>query len=104
MRIINSYVARVQAAAAVDPVVGRAFLRVANTVDRPDKLLRPSVGLRVLRAGRTRGPGERAPRQDVAPVVPPAAATGGRRRRRRPSSAADCSVPPVGFEPTLGPF
>ena len=52
VRIINAYVARVQAAATVDPAVGLAFLRVANTVDLPEKLLRPSVALRVLRAGR----------------------------------------------------
>jgi 2-polyprenyl-6-methoxyphenol hydroxylase-like FAD-dependent oxidoreductase len=52
VRIINAYVARVQAAAALDPAVGRAFLRVANTVDLPERLLRPSVALRVLRAGR----------------------------------------------------
>ena len=44
-----------QAAAAVDPAVGLAFLRVANTVDLPDKLLRPSVALRVLRAGKAGG-------------------------------------------------
>jgi 2-polyprenyl-6-methoxyphenol hydroxylase-like FAD-dependent oxidoreductase len=81
VRVINSYVARVQAAAAVDPAVGLAFLRVANTVDLPDKLLRPSVALRVLRAGRTRVPAGQAPRQDGAPVVP------------RPRAAADAETP-----------
>lgn len=70
VRIINSYVARVQAAAAVDPVVGLAFLRVANTVDLPDTLLRPSVALRILRAGRARGPAERARRPGAAQALP----------------------------------
>jgi 2-polyprenyl-6-methoxyphenol hydroxylase-like FAD-dependent oxidoreductase len=83
VRIINSYVARVQAAAAVDPAVGLAFLRVANTVDRPDTLLRPSVALRVLRAGRTRGPAGMAPRQGVPSVVP----------LPRPRAAADTETP-----------
>jgi hypothetical protein len=59
------------------------LLRVANTVDLPDKLLRPSVALRVLRAGRTRGPAEHAPRQDAAPVVP----------LPRPRAAADTESP-----------
>jgi hypothetical protein len=83
VRIINSYVARVQATAAVDPAVGLAFLRVANTVDLPDKLLRPSVAVRVLRAGRTRGSAEPTRRPDVAPVVP----------LPRPRAAADTETP-----------
>jgi 2-polyprenyl-6-methoxyphenol hydroxylase-like FAD-dependent oxidoreductase len=83
VRVINAYVARVQAAAAVDTAVGLAFLRVANTIDLPDKLLRPSVALRVLRAGRTPRPAERAPQQEVAPVVP----------LPRPRTAADTESP-----------
>ncbi|MFD2091875.1 FAD-dependent oxidoreductase [Blastococcus deserti] len=55
VRVINAYVARVQAAAAVDAEVGRAFLRVANTVDQPQALLRPAIALRVLRATASRG-------------------------------------------------
>ena len=70
VRMINAYVARVQAAAAVDPAVGLAFLRVANTVDLPEKLLRPSVVLRVLRAGRSRGGAEPSPRRDAATATP----------------------------------
>ena len=50
VRVINAYVARVQAAAATDPAVGLAFLRVANTLDQPEALLRPAVAGRVLRA------------------------------------------------------
>jgi 2-polyprenyl-6-methoxyphenol hydroxylase-like FAD-dependent oxidoreductase len=57
VRVVNAYLARVFAAAAVDAEVGEAFLRVANTVDRPEALLRPAVALRVARAARrTRRP------------------------------------------------
>jgi 2-polyprenyl-6-methoxyphenol hydroxylase-like FAD-dependent oxidoreductase len=58
MRTINRYVAGVQAAAADDPAVGRAFLRVAGLVDPPQALLRPAVAARVARhalTGGTRG-------------------------------------------------
>ena len=85
VRIINAYVARVQAAAAVDPAVGLAFLRVANTVDRPEKLLRPSVALRVLRTGKARGD-DAARRRDTAP----AACRARGRRPRTPRPAAAC--------------
>jgi hypothetical protein len=93
VRVINTYVARVQAAAAVDPQVGLAFLRVANTVDRPDKLLRPAVALRVLRAGLSRN--RRAPDQrpgrsvSAAPPVP---------APRRPAETRDADA---GFQPLL---
>ena len=64
--MVNAYVSRVQAAAAVDPDVGLAFLRVANLLDRPESLLRPSVAARVLRASRPgayrRGPRPAMPR------------------------------------------
>jgi 2-polyprenyl-6-methoxyphenol hydroxylase-like FAD-dependent oxidoreductase len=102
VRIINAYVARVQAAAAIDPAVGLAFLRVANTVDLPEKLLRPSVALRVLRAGRRRASGTTEPgrRAEAAPLPRPrqSAETG------TAASTAAGDVPPVGIEPTLGPF
>lgn len=50
VRLGNRYLARVSAAAAADPVVARAFLRVTNLLDRPERLLAPDVSLRVLRA------------------------------------------------------
>lgn len=51
-RLLNGYVARVQRAAAVDPAVGTAFLRVANLEAPPPSLLSPSVLARVLRSSR----------------------------------------------------
>jgi 2-polyprenyl-6-methoxyphenol hydroxylase-like FAD-dependent oxidoreductase len=56
VRLVNAHVARVQAAASVDPVVGRAFLRVANLVDPPGSLLRPTLVARVLAASRRAAP------------------------------------------------
>ncbi|WP_448640211.1 FAD-dependent oxidoreductase [Geodermatophilus sp. URMC 63] len=51
-RLLNGYVARVQRAAAVDPAVGTAFLRVANLEAPPPSLMAPSVLARVVRASR----------------------------------------------------
>jgi 2-polyprenyl-6-methoxyphenol hydroxylase-like FAD-dependent oxidoreductase len=62
VRLVNAYLARLHVAAATDPVLGRAFLRVVNLMDRPEGLLRPAIALRVLRgnlqraATRPRGP------------------------------------------------
>ncbi|MGY1704442.1 FAD-dependent oxidoreductase [Geodermatophilus sp. SYSU D00697] len=53
-RLLNGYVARVQRAAAVDPAVGTAFLRVANLEASPPSLMSPSVLARVARASRRR--------------------------------------------------
>lgn len=84
VRLINTYVARVQAAAAVDPRVGLAFLRVANTVERPETLLRPSVVVRVLRAGLSKDGRATQRRPDAfAPAARPVPAP------RRPADARD---------------
>jgi 2-polyprenyl-6-methoxyphenol hydroxylase-like FAD-dependent oxidoreductase len=50
-RILDRYVGRLQAVAAQDPAVARAFVRVTGLVDRPEALLRPAVARRVLRRG-----------------------------------------------------
>jgi 2-polyprenyl-6-methoxyphenol hydroxylase-like FAD-dependent oxidoreductase len=97
VRIVNAYVGRVQAAAAVDPVVGLAFLRVANTVDRPESLLRPSTALRVLRAVRSGATREQPTTDRPAPPRPtPARPAPARpalpRPRRRDGSAERTSV------------
>jgi 2-polyprenyl-6-methoxyphenol hydroxylase-like FAD-dependent oxidoreductase len=49
VRLVNAYLARFHLAAATDPMLGRAFLRVVNLMDRPERLLRPTIALRVLR-------------------------------------------------------
>jgi 2-polyprenyl-6-methoxyphenol hydroxylase-like FAD-dependent oxidoreductase len=53
-RLVNRYVTRLQAAAAHDSSLSRAFLRVTGLVDRPEALLRPSIARRVLTKGSKR--------------------------------------------------
>jgi 2-polyprenyl-6-methoxyphenol hydroxylase-like FAD-dependent oxidoreductase len=48
-RIVGAYVSRLQAGAAHDPSLARAFMRVTGLVDRPEAMLRPAIALRVLR-------------------------------------------------------
>jgi 2-polyprenyl-6-methoxyphenol hydroxylase-like FAD-dependent oxidoreductase len=61
VRVIGRYAARVRRAAARDSVVAAQVLRVASLQDRPTRLFRPAIALRVLRAGgfsqRAAGPG-----------------------------------------------
>lgn len=47
-KAISAWVARVQAAAAYDPVVARALIRVTSLLDPPESLMRPRMVLRVL--------------------------------------------------------
>lgn len=49
MRITNAYLRRVMAAAETDPVVVQQFMRLIGMVDRPSRLWRPPMMLRVLR-------------------------------------------------------
>jgi 2-polyprenyl-6-methoxyphenol hydroxylase-like FAD-dependent oxidoreductase len=49
LRMAGAYVTRLQAAAAHDPALARAFMRVTGLVDRPEAILRPAIALRVLR-------------------------------------------------------
>lgn len=51
-RMLARYVARLHGAAARDPRLSQAFIRVAGMVDPPPALLRPSVALRTLRPRR----------------------------------------------------
>jgi 2-polyprenyl-6-methoxyphenol hydroxylase-like FAD-dependent oxidoreductase len=60
VRLVNRYLARLHIAAENDPVLGLAFLRVLNLLDRPERLLTPANALRVLRGNRSR----RRPSQD----------------------------------------
>jgi 2-polyprenyl-6-methoxyphenol hydroxylase-like FAD-dependent oxidoreductase len=49
VRLVNAYLARFHLAAERDLVLGRAFLRVVNLIDRPEGLLRPAIAARVVR-------------------------------------------------------
>jgi 2-polyprenyl-6-methoxyphenol hydroxylase-like FAD-dependent oxidoreductase len=49
-RLVNAYLARLRVAASADPAVGRVFVRVANMVDPPSRLLSPGTMARVIRA------------------------------------------------------
>jgi hypothetical protein len=48
-RLAGAYVARLQAAAAHNPALARAFVRVTGLVDPPAALLRPAIALQVFR-------------------------------------------------------
>ncbi|WP_067480537.1 FAD-dependent oxidoreductase [Nocardia amamiensis] len=50
MKLINAYLARFYVAAETDPILGTAFLRVANLIDPPSRLLAPGIMLRMLRS------------------------------------------------------
>lgn len=52
IRLVNSYLPKLHAAAATDIMLGRAFVRVLGMMDRPEGLLRPDRVLRVLRTHR----------------------------------------------------
>jgi 2-polyprenyl-6-methoxyphenol hydroxylase-like FAD-dependent oxidoreductase len=47
-RLVNRWIARVQAAAETEPVVSEAFLRVINFLDPPTRLFAPGILRRVL--------------------------------------------------------
>jgi 2-polyprenyl-6-methoxyphenol hydroxylase-like FAD-dependent oxidoreductase len=48
IRLVNSYLPKLHAAAASDPSLGRAFARVMGLLERPESLFRPDRALRVL--------------------------------------------------------
>jgi hypothetical protein len=52
IRLVNSYLPKLHAAATTDITLGRAFVRVLGMMDRPEGLLRPDRVLRVLRPHR----------------------------------------------------
>ena len=52
IRLMGSYITRLHAAAAHDPDLATAFIRVAGLVSPPQTLLRPGIAVRVVRGGR----------------------------------------------------
>jgi len=50
IRLVNTYLPRLHAAAADDPALARAFVRVSGLIDRPESLLRPDRVALVLAA------------------------------------------------------
>jgi 2-polyprenyl-6-methoxyphenol hydroxylase-like FAD-dependent oxidoreductase len=70
VRLVNAYLARLHAAAAHDPDLASAFMRVAGLVAPPRSLLRPGVAVRVLRASLAPAAGTRAhPPVPAAPTL-----------------------------------
>jgi 2-polyprenyl-6-methoxyphenol hydroxylase-like FAD-dependent oxidoreductase len=67
VRLLNRYVARLQAAAASDPELAAQFVRVAGLVDQPQRLLAPSTVARVLRGTLSRPAAVPAPAPTAAP-------------------------------------
>jgi 2-polyprenyl-6-methoxyphenol hydroxylase-like FAD-dependent oxidoreductase len=49
-RLLNRYLSRLYRAAETDAIVARAFLRVLNLMDPPERLLSPGVVARVIRS------------------------------------------------------
>jgi len=68
VRLGQWYGDRVGRAAADDPAVAEAFLRVVGLVDPPTALLRPSIMVRALSAGRGSTAGASPAAADLAPV------------------------------------
>ena len=55
---VNWYIGKLHIAAAGDPIVARAFHRVANLLDPPPSLMQPSIAFRILK-GNMRRPAAR---------------------------------------------
>jgi hypothetical protein len=58
LKFVNWYIGKLHIAAAGDPVVARAFHRVANLLDPPPSLMQPSIAFRILN-GNMRRPAAR---------------------------------------------
>ena len=83
VRLVNRYLARLNRVAEDDGVVALAFLRAVNLIDRPERLLAPSVAWRVFRGPRS-GSGPR-PRSQPRP--------GGNRGTKLPARNTTASAP-----------
>ncbi len=71
VRALNTYIGRLQAAAAHDPALTQQFLRVVGLLDPPTRLLHPTVTLRVITGNlrRHHPPTAAAGSQAVPPIT-----------------------------------
>jgi hypothetical protein len=81
VRMANTYLSRLHAAATTDSSLAGAFVRVMGMVDRPEVLLRPDRVLRVLWAHLRGAP---------APATGPASGIGARGPAARPPVEPTC--------------
>lgn len=88
VRLANAYVPRLHAAAAHDPVLAAAFARVVGLDDRPERLLRPDLVVRVAVGTLRRTMAARQPGSAAEPD-PEAAA----RRVMRSATASSSRAP-----------
>jgi hypothetical protein len=83
VRLVNTYLPRLHAAASTDGSLAEAFIRVMGMVDRPEGLLRPDWALRVLWAHLRGTPAPAAgPPRPAAPVGLPSGLRSSRPARR----------------------
>jgi 2-polyprenyl-6-methoxyphenol hydroxylase-like FAD-dependent oxidoreductase len=78
IRLVNAYLPRLHAAAASDPALARAFVRVSGLIDRPESLLRPDRLALVLAAPWRPRPAVTADARVSGVAGNPSAKTGGR--------------------------
>ncbi|MFC9255790.1 FAD-dependent oxidoreductase [Amycolatopsis thailandensis] len=68
-KMANLYMPKVQAVAANDPLVARAFIRTISLIDSPQSLMKPSMIGRVLFGPGARGKLENPANASIAPVA-----------------------------------
>ena len=73
IRMVNSYLPRLHAAATTDPALALAFVRVLGLLDRPESLLRPDRLLRVALARPQKASPPQVPTRPARHPVPSAA-------------------------------
>jgi 2-polyprenyl-6-methoxyphenol hydroxylase-like FAD-dependent oxidoreductase len=99
-RLVNTYLPRLHAAAANDPALARAFVRVSGLIDRPESLLRPDRLARVLTAPGRQPSAATADAQPGEPEKPECRASGRPAVTAIGASRHDCQVLVAGAGPT----
>jgi 2-polyprenyl-6-methoxyphenol hydroxylase-like FAD-dependent oxidoreductase len=85
VKLLNAYIARLHVAAETDPVVGNAFLSVANLAAPPQRLFAPGILARVLRPRSGRPTASGAPGTAAAAGIAGAPVTPDRNTHSVPS-------------------